>query len=95
MKFYNPFKPHIVVSNTGKFAIRELGILGWIYLDNNNYKFYQYWFDTSSINKWSLFNDLEDAKCFLDKYKKTHQSLKFNRVNNANLHDNKATVKVQ
>jgi len=31
MKFYNPFKPHIVEDGFGKFWIRVLGVIDWEY----------------------------------------------------------------
>lgn len=38
MKFYNPFKPHIVKLKNGRFAVRELSlsdIFTWMYSDRD------------------------------------------------------------
>ena len=32
MKFYNPFKQHIIVNGLGEYLIRKLTIKGWRYL---------------------------------------------------------------
>lgn len=40
IKFYNPFKPHIVEDGFGKYWIRRLSILGWNYYDKDDKKFW-------------------------------------------------------
>lgn len=78
MKFYNPFKPHIVLSSNGKFAIRELGMLGWVYYDNKSPSIYNWdWFDSTSIKKWALFTTIEKAETVLQKYKEDNKRITF------------------
>lgn len=40
IKFYNPFKPHIVEDGFGKFWIRALSIVGWTYYNKDDKKFW-------------------------------------------------------
>lgn len=37
MYLYNPFKPHVIEFENGKYAIRKYNF-GWTYLDNNKVK---------------------------------------------------------
>lgn len=43
MKFYNPFRPHVVELSNGKFAVRRLGDSGWKYFDNQRHRAEHYW----------------------------------------------------
>lgn len=51
MKFYNPFKPHIVEFTDGTFAVRKRGWLGiiWLYKDSNGWSSST----TSDIQWWT------------------------------------------
>lgn len=56
MKFYNPFKPHIV--SIGKyFYVRKLTICGWKYLNETTRGYFKY-----SVNKiYATHNDINNA----------------------------------
>lgn len=59
MKFYNPFKPHIIEDGLGVFRIRKCAMFGWKHL--------------SECFNWSYFwakdcYSLETAKDFLSCY---------------------------
>ena len=57
MKFYNPFKPHIVVDGYGRYRVRKWVFgLGWSYLTD-----YNYWAGKDSVNT-SVFSTKEGAK---------------------------------
>ena len=76
MKFYNPFKPHIVETEDGKFAIRELR-LWWQFWDRKDkYK----WSSRQWIKEWCLFNTLDEAKAKLQKHYESKKKLKFKVV---------------
>ena len=61
MKFYNPFKPHIVEHANGKFAVRRRCFWGWEYKDRKN------WVSSCSkdIAWWSLGNI---DHCYVNSY---------------------------
>ena len=73
MKFYNPFKPHIMVNGLGAHLIRKLTIKGWRYLCYNMpFKSY-YWVirrntatcsSSEAYTKQALefFSELENTK---------------------------------
>ena len=73
MKFYNPFKPHIMVNGLGAHLIRKLTIKGWRYLRYNMpFKSY-YWVirrntatcsSSEAYTKQALefFSELENTK---------------------------------
>ncbi len=69
MKFYNPFKPHIVEYAPGVFAVRKLPWYFLIRLVDQNYWIYKdykcKWYHLSFDSMYSL----EDAKQLLN-YKK-------------------------
>ena len=78
-KFYNPFKPHIVETEDGKFAIREFSLLGlgWDFWDRQDkYK----WSLKRHIKYWCLFNTLDEAKAKLQKHYESKKKLKFKVV---------------
>ena len=59
MKFYNPFKPHIVEFADGTFAVRKRGWLGfmWTYKDRMG------WCSSSDSNiQWWLTDYLKHCK---------------------------------
>lgn len=59
MKFYNPFKPHIVEFADGTFAVRKRGWLGllWIYKDCMGWSY-----STTSNIQWWTNNYLRHCK---------------------------------
>lgn len=59
MKFYNPFKPHIVEFADGTFAVRKRGWLGfmWTYKDRNGWSY-----STTSDIQWWLNDYLRHCK---------------------------------
>lgn len=85
MKFYNPFKLHIVCDNIdGCYRIRKYSInFGWQYLDNakhnNNVKAF-WWCIT---NKYSAFYDLNLVKDRIDAYYNYVNPNRFTRIENA------------
>ncbi len=84
MKFYNPFKPHIVrFSNgdvIGKFAIRKFGIYSWVYLDSADMDYW--WCNPRHIKNWSLIDNFEVAKTILQRYADKNVRLKSTVVYN-------------
>ena len=80
MKFYNPFKPHIIVNGLGEYLIRKLTIKGWRYLRYNiTFKSY-YWVirrntatcsSSEAYTKQALefFSELENTKKQAEKNK--------------------------
>lgn len=37
VKFYNPFRPHLCQNGYGRYSIRKLTILGWLYFNGYMY----------------------------------------------------------
>lgn len=64
MKFYNPFKLHIIGIDD-KFYVRKLTIFGCKYLDNDGSTYFWY---IDSGNFYVKFNTLEKAKLALVAY---------------------------
>ena len=80
MKFYNPFKPHIMVNGLGAHLIRKLTIKGWRYLCYNMPFKSSYWVirrNTSTCSRseaytkqaLEFFSELENTKKQLAKNK--------------------------
>ena len=69
MKFYNPFKPHIVKFRNGKFAIRRAGFpFGfWEYLDKFTLDFW--WSIPQYVANNAFFSSKEEAQTRFDVYK--------------------------
>ena len=45
MKFYNPFKPHVVEDVKETYVVRKLTLLGWKYLrPDYNWGIFTYWY---------------------------------------------------
>ena len=55
MKFYNPFKAHVIHLATNMYYIRRFGVLGWEYLDRKDY----YWW--TNKNHWNDYPTLQAA----------------------------------
>jgi hypothetical protein len=55
MKFYNPFKAHVIELANGTFYVRQFGIFGWQYLDRRD----NYWW--TRTNNWNYYDTLESA----------------------------------
>jgi len=71
MKFYNPFKPHIV-TNGELFAIRKLSLFCFLFLDDQLCdKFKRNWWMQSS-NQYFI-GDLQNTKKLLNNYQKNHK----------------------
>ena len=61
MKFYNPFKPHIVEHANGKFAVRKRCFWGWEYKDKKGF--------VSTYNNDIAWWRLDSIKyCYVDSY---------------------------
>ena len=64
MKFYNPFKPHLVQFNNGKYAIRRYRLFSWEYRDrviSDKTWFISY----PSVVEWCCFSSRLDAEQLL------------------------------
>lgn len=69
IKFYNPWKPHIVVDGFGCYYVRSIGVFGW-----------KYWWDECFWGNQAFitsYDNLKDAKrgmveagVYLDKVKR-------------------------
>lgn len=67
-KVFNPFRPHIVEFENGKFAVRKLKFLWWHYYDNQKHKKEDYWwlsFD-EDCRRWYQVDTLEMAQTLLE-----------------------------
>ena len=60
VKFYNPFKLHIIVNGHNVYLLRKLTIKGWRYADYNGY--YKSSRLVEPINWGSKFDSKEDAE---------------------------------
>ncbi len=71
MKFYNPFKAHIVQFFNGKYAVRRWSVLGWVYKEHTTYGNDNiYWWNAMEyVKKWCMVDTLEEAKALRDKRK--------------------------
>jgi len=71
MQLYNPFKPHIVQFNNGKYGVRKLSpilLFGWMYFDQQSAN---YWWSTEEyIPKYCISETLEKLKQPLDEGKR-------------------------
>ena len=68
-KFYNPFKPHIVEFDSGTFAVRKLGRIGWYYYDNQKVKKDDYWWTPmagDNASRYYVVDSLDMAKTLLE-----------------------------
>ena len=66
VKFYNPFKIHILESE-GFFYVRKRKLIGWGFLDQkDNYWWYSF---TSSYKRWANFKTYEDTIKRIELYK--------------------------
>lgn len=72
MKFYNPFKAHIVqFAADGKFAVRRWSVLAWEYKGRSalrNESIY-WWNAMEYVKKWCMVDTLEQAKALREKGK--------------------------
>ena len=65
MKFYNPFKPHIVHHPEHGYAVRKHCLLGWEYLDEDG-KYW--WWGMNYALRWAMMDSLEKAYKRLELY---------------------------
>ena len=56
MKWYNPFKTHVIELACGTYYVRRFGFFGWQYLDRRD----NYWWTTQ--NNWNYYPTLESAQ---------------------------------
>jgi hypothetical protein len=64
MKFYNPFKAHIV-QYCDKYFVRKWSLLGWVYKENN-LKFIRldedpWWHTFALAQRWCAADNLDEA----------------------------------
>lgn len=71
MKFYNPFKPHIVQFPNGKYAVRRWSVLMWEYKEHITFSDEEifWWNAMEYVKKWCMVDTLEQAKALRDKRK--------------------------
>lgn len=68
MKFYNPFKAHIVEFTNGKYAVRRWR-LAWEYKERlifGDDDFY-WWYSMENVKNWCMVDTLEQAAVLRDK----------------------------
>lgn len=63
MKFYNPFKAHIIELANNTFYVRRLFVIGWQYFDRTD----TYWWE--SKNNHNVCSALETAQEALNRIK--------------------------
>lgn len=62
IKFYNPFKPHVVMFNNGKFGLRKYEMwTGWLYYDQTNHQVH-WWFMSEYIPKYCQANSVAELR---------------------------------
>ena len=68
MKFYNPFKPH-VVSFGDKYLVRRWHVLAWEYKEISTFRNEEphWWLLWEYVNKYCMCNSLEQAIALRDK----------------------------
>jgi len=67
MKFYNPFKAHVVQFPNGMYVVRKFNIVGFGYLDKQpNDDFW--WHDSPLYIKYSFMATEQEAKDRLSAY---------------------------
>lgn len=76
MKFYNPFKPHIVQVGVEGYAIRVSSLLFWSYLDKEDVDKRYWWNKPLHVKKWCLLDTYEDAAILLENYIKLRKVIK-------------------
>jgi hypothetical protein len=71
MKFYNPFKPHIVQFSNGKYAVRRWNLLAWEYKEHITFgnEVIYWWNAMEYVKKWCMIDTLEEAKALREKRK--------------------------
>ena len=69
MKFYNPFKPHVVQFANSKFAVRRLSFSGWEYKEcATNPREDVYWWNwIEYTHSWCSVYTYEQAVALRDK----------------------------
>ena len=58
MKFYNPFKWHVVTDSFGNVYVRKWSIFGWIFMSSGTYSI---WHDKQYVNEYCRFKSAEEA----------------------------------
>lgn len=69
MKIYNPFKPHIVEFQNGKFAVRRYEFLCWTYKGHTIFpreSESHWWFVHEYVVKHCMVDTLEEAKVVMN-----------------------------
>jgi len=61
MKFYNPFKWHIVQFENGMFGIRRYHMLSWEYRERPEFGKWS-WFLSEHVLKYCMFDTLAQAQ---------------------------------
>ena len=69
MKFYNPFKAHIVQFSNGKYAVRRWNFLAWEYKEKwtNPNVDVCWWNPIEFVMKWCMVDTYEQAVDLRDK----------------------------
>jgi hypothetical protein len=68
MKFYNPFKAHIVQCGD-KYLVRKFNGLFWVYKETSTFgnDELRWWLDWEYVSKYCVCNSLEQAMALKDK----------------------------
>lgn len=64
IKFYNPWKPHIIVDGFGLYRVRIMNGIGWKYWDNGYLTYFKEW-STPVRNLWYAEHELDKVKVFI------------------------------
>jgi hypothetical protein len=82
MKFYNPFKPHIVQLSNGKYAVRRWSLLAWEYKESWTLPGTDcYWWNSMEhVQKWCTVKSLEEAKALCGESKSKLKPMKVVKV---------------
>jgi len=75
MKFYNPFKAHVVQFPNGMYVVRKLNIVGFGYLDKDTADDF-WWHHPDNYIRCSFMATKQEAKARLDTYNTTCKSAK-------------------
>ena len=78
MKFYNPFKPHIIEVHNNKYLVRKLTFIGYKYLDKDDCTYW--WYVDLSVIRYCIFDSVELAIQVISKIHESSNPLKPKRI---------------
>lgn len=63
INLYNPFKPHVVLFNNGKFGLRKLEFWsGWVYFDQTSNRDEHWWHIEEYIVKYAQVDSVNKLR---------------------------------